>query len=69
MVYRKLLQHDITARVFSNRDSRNDMDPEVWAKEDSSTIQNRKIFLRWYLTKLSGDPTEPGYWEYLDKVG
>ncbi|KAI5358396.1 Putative Globin-sensor domain-containing protein [Septoria linicola] len=69
MVYKKLLKHDITARVFSNRDSRNEEDPDVWVKEESSTIQNRKMFLRWYLTKLNSDPTKFEYWEYLDKVG
>lgn len=69
MVYKKLLQHDITARVFSNRDSRVEEDPAVWMTEDSSTIQNRKMFLRWYLIKLNSDPTKFEYWEYLDKVG
>ncbi|PPJ54877.1 hypothetical protein CBER1_06047 [Cercospora berteroae] len=69
MVYKKLLQHDITARVFSNRDSRVEEDPSVWMTEDSSTIQNRKTFLRWYLIKLNSDPTKFEYWEYLDKVG
>ncbi|CAK1367740.1 hypothetical protein CB0940_11498 [Cercospora beticola] len=69
MVYKKLLQHDITARVFSNRDSRIEEDPAVWMTEDSSTIQNRKMFLRWYLIKLNSDPTKFEYWEYLDKVG
>ncbi|KAF2209867.1 hypothetical protein CERZMDRAFT_46417 [Cercospora zeae-maydis SCOH1-5] len=69
MVYKKLLKHDITARVFSNRDSRVEEDPSVWMTEDSSTIQNRKMFLRWYLIKLNSDPTKFEYWEYLDKVG
>lgn len=69
MVYKKLLKHDVTARVFSNRDSRSEEDPDIWVKEDSSTIQNRKMFLRWYLTKLNSDPTKFEYWEYLDKVG
>lgn len=69
LVYKKLLKHDITARVFSNRDSRQENDPDAWVTEESSAIQNRKMFLRWYLTKLNSDPTKMEYWEYLDKVG
>lgn len=55
--------------MFSRCDSRSDDDPEIWAENGSSAIQNRKIFLRWYVTKLNGDPTRTEYWEYLDKVG
>lgn len=69
MVYKKLLKHDITARVFSQRDSRSETDPEQWVTEDGAQIQHRKMFLRWYLTKLNSDPTKMEYWEYLDKVG
>jgi len=69
MVYKKLLRHDITARVFSTRDSRSDVDPEEWVTEEGPQIRNRKMFLRWYLTKLNTDPTSMEYWEYLDKVG
>ncbi|KAK5086865.1 hypothetical protein LTS08_008273 [Lithohypha guttulata] len=69
MVYKKLLRHDITARVFSTRDSRNETDPEMWVKEESPQIQNRKMFLRWYLTRLNSDPSKMEYWEYLDMVG
>ncbi|EME40875.1 hypothetical protein DOTSEDRAFT_65494 [Dothistroma septosporum NZE10] len=69
MVYKKLLKHDITARVFSSRDSRSEDDPETFVSEESSAIQNRKMFLRWYLTKLNSDPGKMEYWEYLDKVG
>lgn len=68
-VYKKLLQHDITARVFSTRDSRDDEDPPVWPQDGSPAIQNRKIFLRWYLTRLNQDPSKMEFWEYLDKVG
>lgn len=69
MVYKKLLRHDITARVFANRDSRDETDPEVWPREEDNQIQHRRIFLRWYLTKLNSDCTKFEYWEYLDKVG
>ncbi|CAK4032133.1 hypothetical protein CB0940_11498 [Lecanosticta acicola] len=69
LVYKKLLRHDITARVFSNRDSRSEENPEEWATENSNAIENRKMFLRWYLTKLNSDPTKMEYWEYMDKVG
>jgi hypothetical protein len=68
-VYKKLLQYDITARVFSTRDSRDDEDPPVWPQDGSPAIQNRKIFLRWYLTRLNQDPSKMEFWEYLDKVG
>lgn len=60
-VYQKLLAYDVTARVFSSRDSRQEDDPEVWANINSAAIQNRKIFLRWYLTKLNSDPTRHAY--------
>ena len=69
LVYKKLLRHDITARVFSTRDSRDETDPEFWVKEEGPQIQNRKMFLRWYLTKLNMDPSNMEYWEYLDMVG
>jgi len=68
-VYKKLLQYDVTARVFSTRDSRDDEDPPVWPQDGSPAIQNRKIFLRWYLTRLNQDPSKMEFWEYLDKVG
>jgi hypothetical protein len=57
-VYKKLLKHDVTARVFSTRDSRDDEDPPVWPQDGSPAIQNRKIFLRWYLTRLNQDPSK-----------
>lgn len=69
MVYKKLLKYDITARTFKNRDSRNEEDPEEWPRENDSQIQHRKLFLRWYLTRLNSDPRKIEYWEYLDKVG
>jgi hypothetical protein len=69
IVYKKLLQHDITARVFRNRDSRSEVDPDVWPEEASQAIQTRKIFLRWYLTRLTSGPSNMDYWEYLDTVG
>jgi len=69
IVYKKLLQYDITARVFTTRDSRNEGPVDHWVTEESKQIQHRKMFLRWYLTKLNSDPTKMEYWEYLDKVG
>ncbi|OAL39191.1 hypothetical protein AYO20_01509 [Fonsecaea nubica] len=69
MVYKKLLRHDITARVFSTRDSRVEENPTKWIKEDDAQIRHRKMFLRWYLTKLNSDPSKMEYWQYLDKVG
>lgn len=69
IIYKKLLKYDITARVFTTRDSRNEGPVDKWVTEESTQIQNRKMFLRWYLTKLNSDPTKMEYWEYLDKVG
>ncbi|KIX08366.1 uncharacterized protein Z518_03022 [Rhinocladiella mackenziei CBS 650.93] len=69
LVYKKLLKHDITARVFSTRDSRREENPEYWVKEEDAQIRHRKMFLRWYLTKLNSDPSKMEYWQYLDKVG
>jgi hypothetical protein len=57
-VYKKLLKHDVTARVFTTHDSRDDEDPPVWPQDGSPAIQNRKIFLRWYLTRLNQDPSK-----------
>ncbi|KAG9563278.1 hypothetical protein KCU71_g6907, partial [Aureobasidium melanogenum] len=69
IVYKKLLKYDITARVFTTRDSRDEGPVESWPTEDSAQIEHRKMFLRWYLTKLNSDCTRMDYWEYLDKVG
>jgi hypothetical protein len=57
-VYKKLLKYDVTARVFSTHDSRDDEDPPVWPQYGSPAIENRKIFLRWYLTRLNQDPSK-----------
>ncbi|RVD82507.1 uncharacterized protein DFL_006932 [Arthrobotrys flagrans] len=69
IVYKKLLKYDITARVFTTRNSRDEGPVSTWATEDSAQIMHRKMFLRWYLTKLNSDCTRMEYWEYLDKVG
>lgn len=69
IVYKKLLKYDITARVFTTRNSRDEGPVTAWATEDSAQIMHRKMFLRWYLTKLNSDCTRMEYWEYLDKVG
>ncbi|KAK6345301.1 hypothetical protein TWF718_007222 [Orbilia javanica] len=69
IVYKKLLKYDITARVFTTRNSRDEGPVSSWASEDSAQIMHRKMFLRWYLTKLNSDCTRMEYWEYLDKVG
>ncbi|KAK3298814.1 Protoglobin-domain-containing protein [Chaetomium fimeti] len=69
IVYRKLLQYDITARAFQTRSTAfegpMDSDPD----ETSPQILHRKSFLRAYLKKLCSDPTQMEFWEYLDKVG
>lgn len=68
-VYAKLLEHDVTVRVFTSRDSRSTYNPEEWPTPNSKEISRRKIFLRWYLKKLNSDPRPMKYWEYLDKIG
>jgi hypothetical protein len=69
IVYKKLLQYDITARAFSTRSTSysGPIDPNL--TEDSPQIQHRKLFLRGYLQKLCSDPSEMSFWRYLDKVG
>ncbi|PYI16875.1 hypothetical protein BO86DRAFT_246529 [Aspergillus japonicus CBS 114.51] len=69
-VYAKLLENDITARVFRTRDtSLEDEEETTYPTFDSAYIQRRRMFLRWYMTKLCSDPTKPEFYEYLNKVG
>jgi hypothetical protein len=69
IVYKKLLQYDITARAFETRSTSYEgpVDPNI--SENSPQILYRKMFLRGYLTKLCSDPSTMEFWEYLDKVG
>lgn len=69
IVYKKLLQYDITARAFETRSTSYEgpVDPNL--TEYSPQILHRKMFLRGYLTKLCSDPSQMEFWEYLDKVG
>ncbi|KAH7389722.1 Protoglobin-domain-containing protein [Phaeosphaeria sp. MPI-PUGE-AT-0046c] len=69
IVYKKLLQYDITARAFETRSTSysGPVDPRL--SESSPQILHRKTFLRGYLTRLCSDPTQLEFWEYLDKVG
>ncbi|TQB69566.1 hypothetical protein MPDQ_001647 [Monascus purpureus] len=66
-MYSKLLEYDITAQSFSK--TKKEDGEEKLPSEQSSEILRRKIFLRWYLTKLCSDPSKLEYWEYMDKVG
>ncbi|THY66103.1 hypothetical protein D6C97_01997 [Aureobasidium pullulans] len=43
IVYKKLLKYDITARVFTTRDSRDEGPVESWPTEDSAQIEHRKM--------------------------
>ena len=43
IVYKKLLKYDITARVFTTRDSRDEGPIDTWATEESAQIQHRKM--------------------------
>lgn len=69
IVYRKLLQYDITARAFTTRSTSFEGPLDEQPDESSPQILHRKSFLRAYLKKLCTDPTQMEYWEYLDKVG
>ncbi|KAH8700382.1 Protoglobin-domain-containing protein [Talaromyces proteolyticus] len=69
IVYRKLLQYDITARAFQTRSTSFEGPLDEFPSEDSPQIAHRKMFLRGYLIKLCSDPSKMDFWEYLDKVG
>lgn len=69
IVYKKLLQYDITARAFTTRSTSFEGPMDEIPTEDSPQIQHRKAFLRAYLVKLCSDPSRMEFWEYLDKVG
>ncbi|KAL2153856.1 hypothetical protein VTH82DRAFT_2532 [Thermothelomyces myriococcoides] len=69
IVYRKLLQYDITARAFQTRSTAFEGPVDSDPDETSPQILHRKSFLRAYLKKLCSDPTQMEFWEYLDKVG
>ncbi|CAG9984957.1 unnamed protein product [Clonostachys byssicola] len=69
IVYKKLLQYDITARAFTTRSTSFEGPMDVRLTEDSPHIQHRKMFMRAYLNKLCSDPSRMEFWEYLDKVG
>lgn len=69
IVYKKLLQYDITARAFTTRSTAFEGPMDEIPDEESPQIVHRKMFLRAYLKKLCSDPTQMEFWEYLDKVG
>ena len=69
IVYKKLLQYDITACAFQTRSTSFRGPLDDVPNEESPQILHRKMFLRGYLNKLCSDPTKMEFWEYLDKVG
>ncbi|CAG8042148.1 unnamed protein product [Penicillium olsonii] len=70
LVYKKLLECDITSRAFHTRNTADETEPEAdYLHEETPQIQRRKMFLRWYLTRLCQDPTTMDFWRYLNKVG
>lgn len=69
IVYRKLLQYDITARAFETRSTSFEGPLDEAPDENSPQLLHRKAFLRAYLNKICSDPTQMEFWEYLDKVG
>ena len=68
-VYAKLLEADITARVFKTRSTTSADYDSDYPEFKSPYIQCRRMFLRWYLTKLCSDPTKLEFYAYLNKVG
>lgn len=70
LVYKKLLESDITSRAFHTRNTVDETEPEEdYLDEEAPQIKRRKMFLRWYLTRLCQDPTTMDFWRYLNKVG
>ncbi|KAH7014626.1 Protoglobin-domain-containing protein, partial [Microdochium trichocladiopsis] len=69
IVYKKLLQYDITARAFTTRSTSFEGDLDASPTEDSPQVLHRKAFLRAYLAKLCSDPSRLKYWKYYNKVG
>lgn len=69
IVYKKLLQYDVTARAFTTRSTSFEGPMDERPDENSPQILHRKMFLRAYLAKLCTDPSQMEFWEYLDKVG
>ncbi|KAH8668773.1 Protoglobin-domain-containing protein [Xylariales sp. PMI_506] len=69
IVYRKLVQYDITARAFTTRSTSFEGPMDEIITENSPQIMHRKMFMRAYLLKLCSDPSRMEFWEYLDKVG
>ncbi|KAE8419109.1 Protoglobin-domain-containing protein [Aspergillus pseudocaelatus] len=68
-LYEKMLEFDITARALRTRSTASEAQIEDLFTIDSPQVQRRKIFWKWYLTRLCSDPGQPSYWEYLRKVG
>jgi hypothetical protein len=70
LVYKKLLQYDITSRAFHTQTTADETEPEQdYLHEETPQIKRRKMFLRWYLIRLCQDPTSMDFWRYLNKVG
>ncbi|KAK1829453.1 Protoglobin-domain-containing protein [Podospora conica] len=69
IVYKKLLQYDITARAFTTRSTAFEGPMDDVPDEESPQILHRKKFLGGYLKKLCSDPAQMEFFEYLDKVG
>lgn len=64
-----MLDFDITARALRVRSTESEAQVDEYFTLDGPHVQRRKIFWKWYLTRLFSDPSRLEYWEYLDKVG
>ncbi|KAI5275571.1 hypothetical protein E4T47_01607 [Aureobasidium subglaciale] len=66
IVYKKLLKYDITARVFTTRNSRDEGPVESWPTEDSAQIEHRKME---YLDKVGKEDIDLHLCDSLMHVG
>ncbi|KAF2636564.1 hypothetical protein P280DRAFT_145083 [Massarina eburnea CBS 473.64] len=69
--FRKILKQDITAQALITRSTKEepDLDEDDYNGPHSKNMKSRSMFVRWYLTKMNGDPTQANYWEYMNLVG
>ena len=69
IVYKKLLKYDITARVFTTRDSRDEGPIENWVTEESAQIQHRKLVCFYQYLVYASPTDQPQFlrW-YLTKL-
>lgn len=76
MLYEKLHETDLTAQAFATRSTSEEVSAEELEDRFSEmSLSHREmrhrrmgILLRWYLTRLCGDPSKVEFWMYMDKM-